>query len=74
MTVPGAEDIGAERLMSSALAAPVRVAAAEAPAPELHFSISTPLTRRPERERWVLVLSGLALAGWVAHRRMVHWL
>ena len=67
MTVTGGEELASERLM-------LKVAAAEAPEPELHFSISAPLAPRPERERWVLLLSGLALAGWVAHRRLVHWL
>jgi hypothetical protein len=48
-------------------AAPLRVAAGRPASAEPRFSI------RPasERERWLLFLSGFALAGWVAHRRLV---
>jgi hypothetical protein len=45
---------------------PVRVAMA--PAAEPRFSIVP--VRQPEK--WLLVLAGLALAGWVAHRRLTH--
>ena len=46
---------------------PVRVAAA-APSllPEAQFSVSG--SRAPQR--WALLIAGLLLAGWVAHRRM----
>jgi len=47
---------------------PVRVAVVEAaPAePRLSFSVR----QLPAPERWLLALAGLALAGWVAHRRL----
>ena len=49
-------------------AAPLRVAMARPAPAEARLSI------RPagERARWLLFLSGFALAGWVAHRRLVH--
>ncbi|HXU43718.1 MAG TPA: hypothetical protein VN675_15430 [Burkholderiales bacterium] len=50
----------------SAGEAPVRVAAVEAPAAEPRFSVR----QFPAPARWLLVLAGLALAGWVAHRRL----
>ena len=47
----------------------VRVAVAQTqPAAEPRFSISAV----PQPEKWLLLLAGLALAGWVAHRRLVH--
>ena len=51
--------------------APVRVAAlsqanAAVQAAEPRFLISPP--RQPEK--WLLLLAGVALAGWVAHRRL----
>ena len=53
----------------SAPEAPIRVAAPQAPAAaEPRFSISA--VRQPDK--WLLLLAGLALAGWVAHRRLVH--
>ncbi len=47
--------------------APLRVTFVQPLAAEPRFSV------RPvrESERWLLLLSGLALAGWVAHRRLV---
>jgi hypothetical protein len=49
--------------------APIRVASPQAqPGVELRFSVSS--VRRPDK--WLLLLAGLALAGWVAHRRLVH--
>ena len=49
--------------------APIRVAAPLTPtAAEPRFSISS--VRQPNK--WLLLLAGLALAGWVAHRRLVH--
>jgi hypothetical protein len=49
--------------------APIRVAAPQAqPSPEARFSVSS--VRQPDK--WLLLLAGLALAGWVAHRRLVH--
>ena len=47
--------------------APIRVAAAQpAPAPEAQFSV----VRMPEPRGWLLLLAGLALAAWVARRRL----
>ncbi|MEA3195221.1 MAG: hypothetical protein QOD26_3554 [Betaproteobacteria bacterium] len=47
--------------------APMRVAAvADAAAIEPSFSVR----QFPAPERWLLALAGLALAGWVAHRRL----
>ena len=49
--------------------APIRVAAPQAQAAaEPRFSINP--VRQPDK--WLLVLAGLAIAGWVAHRRLVH--
>jgi len=46
---------------------PIRVAVTQAaPAPELQFSI----VGLQEPQRWLLLLSGLALATWVARRRL----
>ncbi len=45
-----------------------RIRVAAAPAVEPRFSVS-PLQ---EPGRWVLLLAGLAAAGWVAHRRLSH--
>jgi hypothetical protein len=50
--------------------APLRVATAPAPGVEPRFSITPP--RQPGK--WLLVVAGLALAGWVAHRRLAHGL
>jgi hypothetical protein len=53
----------------SAAEAPIRVAAPQAQAvAEPRFSIGA--ARRTDT--WPLLLAGLALAGWVAHRRLVH--
>ena len=46
--------------------APLRVAMVVAPPSEPRFTVR-PL---PAPERWLLLLAGLALAGWVAHRRL----
>jgi hypothetical protein len=47
--------------------APLRVTFVQPPAAEPRFSVRAV----HEPERWVLLFSGLALAGWVAHRRLV---
>jgi hypothetical protein len=47
---------------------PVRVAVVEAAPAEPRFSFS--VRQLPAPERWLLALAGLALAGWVAHRRL----
>jgi hypothetical protein len=62
LTMAGA--MAEEPLPGVAPDAPLRVAMA--PAAEARFSIAP--MRQPEK--WLLVLAGLALAGWVAHRRL----
>ena len=53
----------------SAAETPIRVAAPQPQAAaEPRFSVSA--ARQPDA--WLLLLAGLALAGWVAHRRLVH--
>jgi hypothetical protein len=47
---------------------PMRVVSAEPQAAGYVFSIGA--VRRPEQ--WLLLLSGLALAGWVARRRLIY--
>ena len=55
--------------LDGAAEAPIRVAAPQAQAPaEPRFSINP--ARQPDK--WLLALAGLAIAGWVAHRRLVH--
>lgn len=67
LTVAGA--IAGQPLAEAAPDAPVRLAAVvQAQPAEPRFSI-TPV-RQPEK--WLLALAGLALAGWVAHRRLTH--
>ena len=44
---------------------PIRVAVTQTPAPT-QFSVAAV----PEPQRWLLLLSGLALAAWVARRRL----
>jgi hypothetical protein len=47
--------------------APIRVAAATAqPGLEPRFAVRSV----PQPDKWMLALAGLALAGWVAHRRL----
>jgi hypothetical protein len=48
--------------------APIRVAVAQGPSAEPRFSVASV----PQPDKWLLLLTGLALAGWVAHRRLVH--
>ena len=50
--------------------APIRVAvqtAVHSSSPEARFSVAP----APQPDTWLLVLAGLAAAGWVAHRRLV---
>lgn len=59
--------------LETALDAPIRVAAPQAQAPgaqvsEPRFSIAA----ATQPDKWLLLLAGLALAGWVAHRRLAH--
>ena len=65
LTVAGA---GGAPLGDTAPDAPIRVAVAQGPGAELRFSVATV----PPPDKWILLLAGLALAGWVAHRRLVH--
>ena len=44
------------------------VAVAQAQPAEPRFTIS----QAPQPDKWLLLLAGVALAGWVAHRRLVH--
>jgi hypothetical protein len=47
--------------------ASIRVAAVQEPqSPDLQFAV----VRMPEPRGWMLLLAGLALAGWVARRRL----
>ena len=48
----------------------VRVANAQPQLAEPRFSVSS----LPHPDKGLLILAGLALAGWVAHRRLVHTL
>jgi len=54
--------------LETAPEAPIRVAAPQAQAPEPRFSIAA----ATQPDKWLLLLAGLALAGWVAHRRLAH--
>jgi|SRR5688572_10539116 hypothetical protein len=65
LTVAG---VGGAPLADTAPDAPIRVAVAQAPGAEPRFSVATV----PPPDKWILLLAGLALAGWVAHRRLVH--
>jgi hypothetical protein len=67
LTVAGA--MAGFPLLDNTADAPIRVAVAQGAAgAEPRFSIAAV----PQRDTWLLVLAGLALAGWVAHRRLVH--
>jgi hypothetical protein len=66
LTVAGA--MAGLPVVDTAPEAPIRVAAGAGQAAEPRFSIGS--GRRPDK--WLLLLAGLALAGWVAHRRLVH--
>ena len=63
-----ASPYGSPRLPASA-EQPVRVAVVEA-APAEEPRLSFTVRQLPAPERWLLLLAGLALAGWVAHRRL----
>jgi hypothetical protein len=59
--------------LESAPGAPIRVAAPQTPEPqaqglEPRFSIAA----ATQPDKWLLLLAGLALAGWVAHRRLAY--
>ena len=54
--------------LDAAPEAPMRVAVAQAQPAEPRFTVA-PLA---QPDKWLLVVAGLALAGWVAHRRLVH--
>jgi len=51
----------------AAAQAPLRVTFVQPAAAEPRFSVRA----QAPAEHWLLLLSGLALAGWVAHRRLV---
>ena len=53
-------------VLEPAAGAPIRVAAAPSQPAEPRFSVS-PV---PPPDHWLLLLAGVALAGWVAHRRL----
>jgi hypothetical protein len=55
--------------LDAATEAPIRVAAPQQPLAEPSFAVRT---SRPQPDKWLLLIAGLALAGWVAHRRLVH--
>ena len=65
LTVAG--PVGGVTPLESAPETPIRVAAPQVPS-EPRFSITAPT--HPDRA--ILLLAGLALAGWVAHRRLAH--
>jgi MYXO-CTERM domain-containing protein len=66
LTVAGA--MAGLPLAENATDAPIRVAVAQGPGAEPRFSVAS----APQPDKWLLLLAGLALAGWVAHRRLVH--
>lgn len=66
LTVAGA--MAGFPLVENAPDAPIRVAVAQGPGAEPRFSVAAV----PQPDKWLLLLAGLALAGWVAHRRLVH--
>jgi hypothetical protein len=67
LTVAG--PMGGLLAADSAQDAAIRVAQAQgAQVVEPRFTIA-PV---PQPDKWLLLLAGLALAGWVAHRRLVH--
>jgi len=59
-----------EAVQARAAEAAVRVSAGAAAPAETEFQLRVTPAREPQF--WLLILSGLALAGWVAHRRLVH--
>ena len=67
LTVSGPEGALDESVDASLADLPMRVVAAEPPPAAYVFTISG--VRQPER--WLLMLTGLALAAWVARRRLV---
>ena len=54
--------------LENAADAAIRVAVAPSPSAEARFLVAAV----PQPDKWLLLLAGLALAGWVAHRRLVH--
>jgi hypothetical protein len=68
LTVAGA--MAGFPLLENAADAPIRVAVAHGAGAESSFSVAAV----PQPDKWLLLLAGLALAGWVAHRRLVHTL
>lgn len=66
LTVAGA--VAGLPLVETAPDAPIRIAVAQGAAAEARFSVGA----TPQPDTWLLLLAGLAFAGWVAHRRLVH--
>jgi hypothetical protein len=66
LTVAGA--MAAFPALENTADAPIRVSVAQGPGAEPRFSVASV----PQPDKWLLLLTGLALAGWVAHRRLVH--
>jgi len=66
LTVAGA--MSGQPLVETAPDAPIRVSALQAQPNEPRFSV----VAVPPPDKWLLLVVGLALAGWVAHRRLVH--
>jgi hypothetical protein len=66
LTVGGA--MAAFPALEHAADAAIRVAVAQSPGAEARFLVAAV----PQPDKWLLLLAGLALAGWVAHRRLVH--
>jgi hypothetical protein len=72
LTVAGA--IVGQPLAETAPDAPVRVAAAQSTQAEAQVQAEPRflVSPVPPPDKWLLILAGLALAGWVAHRRLAH--
>ena len=72
LTVSASDPLAFEdALRGQAGEGPVRVSSA-APAAQA-AAIQFRVTPAREPQRWLLLVAGLALAGWVAHRRLVNW-
>jgi hypothetical protein len=66
LTVAG--PVGGVVPLETAPEAPIRVAGPQAQPSEPRFSITAPT----QPDKALLLFAGLALAGWVAHRRLTH--
>ena len=73
MTVGTQESLSFDETAKAQVASEAALRVSSSPTPvvsELQFRVAP--AREPER--WLMILSGLALAGWVAHRRLVNWI